>query len=103
MSTITIPAFLPARVTVTAEHIRHGVPGECGNCPIALALAEAINNPAWFAHIQVFIVKAVVLSDDGTWSVTLPEQAQAFIASFDTAHEVEPFEFGLTWREGDET
>lgn len=97
-----VPAFLPARVTVTAAHIARGEPGVYGSCPIALALSEAINSPAWRARVSVFCDTVAVFGDD-VWPAALPPEALDFIGRFDNGETVAPFSFDLTWREGDES
>lgn len=88
----------PITVTVTAENIANGKPGDINSCPIALALEQtcADGNPAvrdewgeWYVEL---------------WSqeVRLPWQAAEFASSFDSGEKVEPFTFELPALESDE-
>ena len=76
-------------VTVTADDIGNGEPGEPCLCPIALAVSRALDSgfTAWATtgHVEV---------DPLTW-VDLPVVAQDFIGRYDNALPVEPFEFDL--------
>jgi hypothetical protein len=93
---------LPATITVTADHIEHGVNADCRACPIALAIAEAVTEPG--------IVVAVFQNDARIWrpiqgsslheplyTADLPDAARQFIVAFDNDEHVEPFSFELTW------
>ena len=85
-------------VSVTADHIAEGVPGECGECPIALAIAEAI--PA-AVEVAVYTEHVNIWEPAGCgrdfFTSELPEVAVAFIERFDRIHDGEPFTFDLDY------
>lgn len=76
------------RIEVTLEHIRNGRRNSCYACPIALAIVDA-------ANVQNPTVGSRSVSI-GDMVYRLPVAAQDFIASFDTARDVEPFSFDLS-------
>lgn len=76
-------------VRVTQEHIREGKRGECGECPVALALVEAFEthdvsvfdeNWDWYLEVAGKTIKA-------------PDEVVSFARAFDNKYPVEPFEF----------
>ena len=85
-------------ISVTAEHIAKGIPGECTECPIALAIAGAFPD---LAEIAVYT------NHIGIWtgyppgrmfiSVSLPEKAIAFIEAYDGIEGGQPFTFELDY------
>lgn len=85
-------------ITVTAEHIAEGVPGECTECPIALAIAEAIPE---LREVAVYTDHVGIWTDyppGRTFiEVVLPEKAAAFIKAYDGTMDGEPFSFDLDY------
>jgi hypothetical protein len=85
-------------ITVTADHIAEGVPGECGECPIALAIAEAFPSAAevavYASHVNIW--KTAGRGRD-FFTSELPEVAVAFIEHFDRIRDGEPFTFDLDY------
>lgn len=87
-------------VDVTQDDIANGKQGECGFCPIALALNR--HAPANH-HFTVGSSTATLLREDRSDSipletVLLPRVAEAFVRSFDHRYTVEPFTFDLTFQ-----
>jgi hypothetical protein len=80
-------------IEVTKENIENGKVGQCGYCPIALAiipkLAESISVLVFAAEIR--------LEKRNLWvdSIYLPTIARAFIRHFDRHEVVEPVNFSL--------
>jgi len=86
-------------IQVTQEHINRGIRGDCGSCPIALAIQEAL--PKLGINVQVL---HVLIQGE---IVPLPSRARWFIADFDTNPRdedadikwLEPFDFELDYEE----
>lgn len=75
------------RVIVTADHIKRGIPGSTGCCPLALAVQDASGYPyAWVGH-ELVAVRGLQRQ--------LPRIAFDFREKFDADEEVQPFEFDL--------
>jgi hypothetical protein len=85
-------------INVTAGHIAEGVPGECGECPIALAIAEAVPGAAevavYASHVSIWKPRGRGRERE---RARLPEVAVAFIEHFDRIHDGEPFTFELDY------
>jgi hypothetical protein len=77
-------------VRVTAGHIKAGKPGKCGECPVALAVADTF--PA-AAFASVCPDHLAMLLDDKLVRTPTPMRAAVFIRAFDAGDPVEPFEF----------
>jgi hypothetical protein len=81
------------KVSVTAEDIREGTPGDYTSCPVALALRRALGD---VSEIEVDNVEAeIFLTNGDSLSLRLPPDAGRFINEFDCQRPVEPFEFEL--------
>jgi hypothetical protein len=82
-------------VRVTADHIKYGEVQDCEKCPIALAVLDAISNPA-----QVDVNQDIITLwlPGATWVADPPHVAKSFIEDFDNCATVAPFDFTLTWR-----
>lgn len=78
------------KIDVTAEDIDNGVPGECGRCPVALAIARKLGLVG--AGIRVG-PSAVRIRFDGARD--LPAVARVFVEAFDWDRPVEPFSFEI--------
>lgn len=80
-------------VDVTPEDLSNGLPGNCGLCPVALAVRRIVRDDV------AIRVSMSILSwrwpDYTTGSVDLPWTAENFIKRFDAACEIEPFEFEI--------
>lgn len=91
-------------VQVTADDIANGVPGNCGLCPIALALHRILTDEAtamvrvveqdieWRSAIEGESVPALPVP------VPLPRRATQFIFDFDNLNDrshLEPFSFEI--------
>lgn len=68
---------LPLKVQVTQAHIDAGEPNDCGSCPQALALSEAVG--AKCKVTQVFWQ----VETEGRARFRLPGEITAWIAKFD--------------------
>jgi hypothetical protein len=92
---------LPTMITVTADHIASGRPGESCLCPIALAIADAVRDlpsSGHAPHVTVSSFDVIVKLTWTDWRAELPGSGQGFIAAFDAGAPVGPFTFELTWR-----
>lgn len=82
-------------ISVTAEHIRHGIRQSCIQCPVALALQEATAQSTWkvgFSYARLYSRHKSVAR------IELPLLVQDFIKSFDTTDDhQEPFEFEIDY------
>jgi NADPH-dependent 2,4-dienoyl-CoA reductase/sulfur reductase-like enzyme len=92
------------RVSVTEKHIADGKRCNGAECPIALALLEALAAQGAAdvtVLVEVDVVLVALLDADGPrqFRAEMPPQATAFVEHLDDAEHVEPFEFVLTWRE----
>lgn len=87
-------------VTVTAGHIAAGIAGDCGACPVALAIHDALGARPYIT-VMVFAAEAVARQCDRYVEASLPQAARDFIGRFDSTQPVEPFTFDLTWQEED--
>jgi hypothetical protein len=76
-------------IHVTAEHIRHGLREDPCNCPVALAVTEALGTQA---EVGVTVLE---LPDRGRKKALLPPGVWTFIKDFDSAKVVRPFSFEL--------
>jgi hypothetical protein len=80
------------RVDVTDEDILVGVPEDCGQCPVALALSRL------FPDAQDIAVRAtgIWLWIDGKLAFfPPPPEVVAFVESFDAREHVDPFSFDV--------
>lgn len=89
------------KINVTAEDIAEGIPGNCANCPIALAALRAIVALGFDAYVTVDKYLKVYANPIGIKlaQFQLPARALDFIVAFDSrvktspnyAHDVKPF------------
>jgi hypothetical protein len=87
------------KVSVTDRDIEDGARVCVSRCPIATAIKRAHGNRD--AQVAVITTRATIRENynqnKGIWltvkNYTLPPEAQEFIADFDAAHPVQPFEF----------
>lgn len=75
------------KITVTEEHIKHGIVRSVYNCPIALALKDCTRDEHAYAGVIDFKVCNNYYAP--------PEKALDFIQAFDSGEFVVPFEFEL--------
>jgi len=81
-------------ITVTAEHIAKGKPGECNCCPVALAIKDAFPGIADVAVGPCEI--GIQLELDGPWAeLEPPSDVVLFILLYDTGDRAQPFTFDL--------
>ena len=79
------------RIHVTQEHIDNGIRDSCLQCPIALALLEALPiHDVWVHKEEISIFDA---TSNKVYGPNL--QVRDFITRFDAGEEVEPFSFTL--------
>jgi hypothetical protein len=83
------------RVSVTAEHIAAGIPRDCRECPIAVALLAAFPDAI---RVDVDPEAARLYAPEGHYRAAVPPEATVFIVAFDDELPVEPFAFNLIWR-----
>jgi hypothetical protein len=81
-------------VDVTLEDIRNGIKGDCGRCPVALALSRVIpeDHLAGVGATEWTVYDAAYRA---VASGTLPDAVCDFIASFDAGDHVMPFSVRL--------
>lgn len=85
---MTFPKTLT--VTVTAEHIKHGTQGDCGVCPVALAIREHFPKHS----LNVFWERAFINAGPFEFIIyNFPSEVKRFIEEFDTYRHGEPFTF----------
>lgn len=97
---MSIVITLPSRVKVTRRHIGAGKPRDCCECPIALAVIEAVRAAGISdAEVSVTLTIAVVRAGERKWVANLPGEAQAFIERIDNELPVRPFALDLEWVE----
>jgi hypothetical protein len=70
---------------ITLDKIAHGIPSDCNECPIALALMEH-----GFDGVQVLGRGFKFYKDGNRFRGLLPQKARKFIADFDAKRRVEP-------------
>lgn len=89
-------------INVTAEHVADGWPGNCAECPVALAVTAALPD------IEVIEVKSDPVAESAwinawpSWAapfvrIPLPHEAYEFIKSFDGSGTAEPFSFEIDY------
>lgn len=86
-----------AEIRVTEERIAQGVHDNCTACPIALSINAAL--PDYRASVcmeHAYLLHPTVR--EPLYYAFLPEAASYFIPSFDSGHEVKPFDFKLEFR-----
>ena len=81
-------------VKVEDYHIKCGVPGTGGFCPIALAVTPLL--PAGQTAVVTRICVAVWSGQQILDTYDLPNEASRFTMDFDSGKQVSPFEFDLT-------
>lgn len=82
-------------VSVTARRIAKGVPGDCGWCPVALAMAVAFPG---LTYLSVGLTDIIVqFIEGGKVSLSTPREVHEFIRAFDLGQPVEPFTFELDY------
>jgi hypothetical protein len=83
-------------ISVTAEHIAKGFPGDCGDCPVWHAIAAAIPGLAYL-RVRYLDIDVRPRPGDDMVSIDLPAEPVAFIRAFDVGRPVEPFTFELDY------
>jgi len=81
-------------VSVTADHLTLGIPGDCGNCPVALAVEDAFPRAVGVSVGDLYISMRHEGRDE---LLIIPEDARALIADIDAERPVEPFTFELDY------
>lgn len=84
-------------IKVTQEHIDRGIIGDCGECPVALAIREVLP----FSSIQVGNNYCEIIDHHSSKIVILPDFVLGWITCFDfslgVSLGVKPFEFELDY------
>src|SRR5262245_4633757 len=99
MSIATEPA-IELDVNVSARHVKRGAAGSCIECPIALAIIDALfdrNLPQWNDVIVAVHPRHVTYRADADrfYRGSLPDAAQQFIESYDDATDPGPGPFSF--------
>lgn len=89
---------MPKTITVTAEDISQGVPGNCFSCPVALAMERAYGNDCCGANVYSSLdgIRVEVFGQ----STPAPPEVIQFVLEFDKAKKLkrpkfQPFTFDL--------
>jgi len=81
-------------VSVTAGHLSLGIPGDCGKCPVALAIEDAFPHAIGVSVGDRYIS---MCSEGAPELLIIPESVRALIADIDTGTPVDPFTFELDY------
>lgn len=93
MTTLTVPTDL--HVKVTQDHIDGGKRRDFADCPIAVAVREALNGEF---SVEAFAHQVVVWDGSHFLTALLPECATDFIFLYDVGHAPGPIEFDLAFK-----
>jgi hypothetical protein len=78
-------------IKVTQKHINNGIKELCSQCPVALALKDAIPEAI---IVKAFEYRLVYLTKNKVcYQAPSPNSVRDFINRFDASLSVEPFEF----------
>lgn len=80
------------KINVLKRDIQRGVVGECGQCPIALAIKRATHRRTMVYDMEVETFRA---DSYRPTTYPLPAEAKKFIARFDDKKLVKPFSFRI--------
>jgi hypothetical protein len=83
-------------INVTAEHIAKGQPSMCADCPVALAIKDALPG-LWSVLVGPKIGIVPTRTSRATTWLALPPDVQDFIWDFDDSGRGEPFTFELDY------
>jgi hypothetical protein len=83
-------------VSVTAEHIAKGFPGDCGDCPVWHAITAAIPGLAYL-RVRYLDIDVRPRPEDDLVIIEIPDGVARFIRAFDVGRPVEPFTFELDY------
>jgi len=82
-------------VSVTAGHLSLGIPGDCGNCPVALAVEDAFPEATGVSVGDRYISMRREGRDE---LLVIPEDVRDLISAIDNSGQpVEPFTFELDY------
>ena len=81
-------------ITVTAEHMANGLPGDCASCPVALAVEDAFPRATGVAVGHRYIS---IDDEGGTVCLIIPDDVQDLIHDIDAGDYVEPFTFDMDY------
>lgn len=81
-------------VSVTARHLSLGIPGDCGNCPVALAVEDAFLRAVGVSVGDRYIS---MQHEGQPQLLAIPDDVRAPIAAIDGEISVEPFTFELDY------
>ena len=86
-------------IQVTGDDIGQGKRRDCGDCPVARALARAWGTVPGFGWAQAEMDCLGVWIDKGDWGyeTATPEAVAEFMRRFDEMEAVFPFSFTATW------
>jgi hypothetical protein len=97
---MTLATVIAVTVPVTAQHLAKGRPGRCRECPLALAVVDAIEDAkAAYVHYDsrdgepADVHADVALADGSTLILGLGPDVARILARIDARKPVEPFSF----------
>ena len=81
------------KISVDEDAIARGKPGNCLECPVALAMNKKLRDP----HTAAAFGATADIRVSGTSSafLRLPAASSEFVMKFDRREQVEPFEFDI--------
>jgi hypothetical protein len=85
-------------IRVTQHYIDHGVKEDCGKCPAALAIIDAVigaTGRAYRVVVDGMYIRFYGWNSRQVGKVETPETVIEFIEAFDSDRPVSPFEFPL--------
>lgn len=82
-------------ISVTQQHIDHGVQGSACNCPIANAITEALDLSHYIYAVVTGEQLRLVARFARVTQYYLPKEAREFIKHYDNNQPVTPFTFEL--------
>ena len=82
-------------VHVTQEDIDNGERQSCSRCPVARAIARALQ----VSETRVTVASRIAVFDQRVAPLTTPRKVMSFITAFDGERPVEPFSFDLQFVE----
>lgn len=83
-------------VNVKDYHIERGVMSDCGKCPVALALYEAVSEATGIPMGEFFIYVDGLSAQIGFIDeYYVPDEVTSFIGDYDNSIAVKPFTFKL--------
>ena len=82
--------------STSRQHIAEGNPGDCGWCPVALAIADALPGLAFLA-VRYLDIDVRARPEEDVAVIVMPDEVVRFIRAFDVGDPVQPFSFELDY------